>query len=105
MKFAVRIYGEVEGFTPEKLEELQKTDLYPFEVRDGRVEVEHEGEPMDIEPKVEAIATALGEKGSGYVDYIDNDEWVVWRYQLSPGHWQCTEVNPDHALEGYGHLK
>ncbi len=105
MKFPVRIYGEVDGFIPEKLEELQKKDMFPFQVTNGRIEVEHEGKPLDIESSLDIIVQALQENGSGYVDYIDHEEWVVWRYQLRPGDWQYTKVNPDHALEGYGHLK
>ncbi len=105
MKFPMRIYGEVQGFEEHRLQELQKRDLSPFELRDGRLEVDYEGPPMEIEMLLDDIAASLGENGQGHVDVLDHDEWEVRRYQLSPGTWDCTRVNPDHSLEGYLHLK
>ncbi len=105
MKFPARIFGEIHGFDPAGLKELQQKDLGPFEFKNDRLVVEHEGPPLDIESYLDEIAAALDEHGRGYVDYVDHDQWRVYRYQLKPGSWTCTTVNPDHALEGYHHLQ
>jgi len=105
VKFPMRIFGEVRGFVPAKLKELQQKDLFPFELRNGSLQVDYEGPFVDLEPLLDEIVAALDNHGKGHVDCLDHEEWEVRRYQLGPGSWKCTRINPDHALEGYHHLQ
>jgi hypothetical protein len=101
MKYPLRIFGEVKGLDPDRLAGLDQGRLSPFEEREDRLEVEYEGPYLDIEPVLDRIASALGERGKGWVDYLDRDEWVMLRYELKPGTWSCTRINPNNALERY----
>ncbi len=101
MKFPMRIFGEVKGLDPEKIDSLSRKNLSPFEFRDNFLEIEYEGPYIDIEPLLDDVVQALEEQGYGHVDCIDHENWEVLRYQISRGSWSCKRINPDNVLEAY----
>ncbi|WP_052813110.1 hypothetical protein [Desulfonatronum thioautotrophicum] len=104
MKFPLRIFGEVEGLDPDKLDELRVL-LNPeiFFPRNGGLDVEYEGPYLDIEPDLDELVAALADGGQGHVDCIDHENWELRRYSLQPDSWTCKKINPDGALERYHH--
>lgn len=101
MRYPLRIYGQVRGLAPERLEELSSQELDPFQLVDGQLEADYLGSYLDIEPLLQKIAGALGPEGRGQVDYLDYQDWELIRYQLEPGSWTYKLIDPDLALEKY----
>lgn len=99
MKFPLRIFGEIRGLDPEKRNLMHNVNQDVFHLLEDRIEVEYEGSWLDIEHDLDVLVTALSENGQGHIDYLDHDHWEIVRYQIKPGEWTCTRVDPDNVLE------
>lgn len=99
MKFPLRIYGEITGLDPEKQKSIFAVNQDVFHLLEDRIEVEYEGNWLDIEHDLDLLAAALADHGQGHVDYLDHDNWEIRRYRLQPDTWTCKRIDPNNVLE------
>lgn len=98
----VRVYGDFHRITPEIFERI-KNDI-PFEdiEYDGDVlRVDHEGVYLMVDDFIELIRDVLPENGYGHVEFIDNLEWEVTRYVITPGKIVEKKVKVDNVLDAH----
>jgi hypothetical protein len=98
----VRVYGDFHRISPELYERIK--DAIPFDQveYDGDVlRLDHEGVYLMIDDFMELIRDSLPEGGYGHVEYIDNLEWVVTRYTITPGRIDEKRVPVDNVLDAH----
>jgi hypothetical protein len=99
---AVRVYGDFHRIAPEVFELIK--DIIPFDQveYDGDVlRVDHEGHYLMIDDFMEAIRDNLPEGGYGHVEYIDQLDWVVTRYTITPGKIEEKLVRVDNVVDAH----
>lgn len=98
----VRVYGDFHRISPEIYEKLKGS--IPFEQvdYDGDVlRLDHEGVYLDIEDFLAVVADLLPEEGYGAVEYIDQVEWLVTRYTISPGKVDQKVIHVDNVVDAH----
>lgn len=98
----VRVYGDFHRITPEIYEQIK--DAIPFDQveYDGDVlRLDHEGVYLMIDDFMEQIRDLLPENGYGHVEYIDNLDWIVTRYHITPGKITEKVVKIDNVLDAH----
>ncbi|WP_285907202.1 hypothetical protein [Pseudodesulfovibrio pelocollis] len=98
----VRVYGDFHRVSPELFERIK--DALPFDQveYDGDVlRLDHEGVYLMIDDFLELMRDLLPEGGYGHVEYIDNLEWVVIRYTITPGRIDEKRVLVDNVLDAH----
>lgn len=98
----VRVYGDFHRITPEIYEQLKNTMPFEDVEYDGDVlRVDHEGHYLIIDDFIEAVANLLPEGGYGHVEYIDQLDWVVTRYTITPGKIEEKVVPVDNVVDAH----
>lgn len=98
----VRVYGDFHRITPEIYEQIK--DAIPFDQveYDGDVlRVDHEGVFLMVDDFLETVRDILPEGGYGHVEYIDNLDWEVTRYTITPGKIEEKKVKVDNVLDAH----
>jgi len=98
----IRVYGDFHRVSPEMFEKIK--GLCPFEQvnYDGDVlRVDHEGRYILIDDFIEAVRDNLPENGYGHVEFIDQLEWTVTRYTITPGRIEEKLVRVDNVLDAH----
>lgn len=98
----VRVYGDFHRVSPELFARIK--DALPFDQveYDGDVlRLDHEGVYLMIDDFLELMRDLLPEGGYGHVEYIDNLEWVVIRYTITPGRIDEKRVLVDNVLDAH----
>jgi len=99
----VRIYGDFHRITPEIYEQIK--DSIPLEQIDydgaDVLRIDHEGKYVYMDDFIELISKVLPENGYGHVEFIDNLEWVVTRYTITPGKIEQKVVKVDNVLDAH----
>ncbi len=102
MKDDVRVYGDIHRVSPEVYEILKQSMPFEDVEYDGDVlRVGHEGHYILIDDFVEAIRDNLPENGYGHVDFIDNLDWVVTRYVITPGKIEEKVIKVDNVIDAH----
>jgi hypothetical protein len=98
---AVRVYADIHGLSPEAFEEIRPS--LPFDqvvYKDRILAVEFEGQYIDVEPFLDAVARLLDDGGWGKLDYIDQIDYALTRYVIKKGGWTAKSVMVDNVMEG-----
>ncbi|QJB57151.1 hypothetical protein [Pseudodesulfovibrio sp. zrk46] len=99
----VRIYGDFHRITPEIYEQLK--DSIPLEQidYDGKdvLRIDHEGKYIYMDDFIELVSKVLPENGYGHVEFIDNLDWEVTRYTITPGKIEEKTVKVDNVLDAH----
>lgn len=98
----VRVYGDFHRITPEIFEQIK--DSIPFDQieYDGDVlRLDYEGVYLMIDDFMEQIKDLLPEGGYGHIEFIDNLDWAVTRYTITPGKIESKEVPVDNVLDAH----
>jgi hypothetical protein len=98
----IRVYGDFHRVSPEMFEKIK--GVCPFEqvAYDGDVlRVDHEGRYILIDDFIEAVRDNLPENGYGHVEFIDQLEWTVTRYTITPGRIEEKLVRVDNVLDAH----
>lgn len=98
---AVRVYADIHGLSPEAFEEIRPS--LPFDqvvYKDRILAVDFEGQYIDVEPFLDAVAQLLDDDGWGKLDYIDQIDYALTRYVIKKGGWTAKSVMVDNVMEG-----
>lgn len=98
---AVRVYADIHGLSPEAFEEIRPS--LPFDqvvYKDRVLAVDFEGQYIDVEPFLDAVARLLDDDGWGKLDYIDQIDYALTRYVIKKGAWTAKSVMVDNVMEG-----
>ncbi|CCH48219.1 hypothetical protein [Pseudodesulfovibrio piezophilus] len=98
----VRIYGDFHRITPDIFEQIK--DAIPVDQveYDGDVlRIDHEGTYILMDDFIELISKRLPEEGYGHVEFIDNLEWEVTRYTITPGKIEHKKIKVDNVLDAH----
>lgn len=97
---AVRVYGDIHGLNEEGFEKVM--EHMPFDqikYADQILNVDYEGQYIDVEDFLEAVAENMNQDGWGMVDYIDQIEWELTRYRIKKGSYEFNRISVDQALD------
>lgn len=100
MQAAYRIYGTVKGIPATAWDRLAAE--LPFEgvsYTNGLLDIDHEGAWVDVESALDLISAVMLEGGWGGVDVIDNLDWQITRYTLTPGGYSSRTFDLDNVME------
>lgn len=99
----VRIYGDFHRITPEIYEQIESSIPLEQIDYDGKdvLRIDHEGKYVCMDDFIELISEVLPEGGYGHVEFIDNLEWVVIRYSITPGKVEEKTVKVDNVLDAH----
>jgi hypothetical protein len=112
MKPDLRVYGQIEGLTPEGwndpelagLREGLWLDRLDYDPLRATVDIEHEGRNLtdadELSAFLQRAADLLPEGGRGHAEHIDNDAWVLTRFTLAPGKVVRKTLPIDAVLDG-----
>jgi len=98
----VRVYADFHRITPDIFEQIK--DAIPFEQVDYNGDVlrlDHEGPYLIIDDFIETIRDLLPANGYGHVEYIDQLDWVVTRYTITPGKIEEKVVKVNNVLDAH----
>lgn len=96
----VRVYGDISGLSDHDFKEIRPS--LPFEkivYENGVLSVDYEGHYIDIDDFLDEIRNRLHNHGWAKVDYIDQVEWKLTRYELNNGNFTEQDINIDDFLE------
>lgn len=102
MPEATRVYGDFHRISQEIYEQIK--DSIPFDQveYDGDVlRVDHEGHYLYIDDFLETISNILPENGYGHVEFIDQLDWQVHRYTITPGKIEEKIVKVDNVVDAH----
>jgi hypothetical protein len=99
----VRIYGDFHRISPEIYEQIK--DSIPLDQIDydgaDVLRIDHEGKYIYMDDFIELISKILPENGYGHVEFIDNLDWEVTRYTITPGNIEEKTIKVDNVLDAH----
>jgi len=97
---AVRVYADIHGLSPEAFEEVRRSMPFDQVVYKNRLlNVDFEGHYIEVEPFLNDVARLMDADGWGKLDYIDQIDYALTRYVITPGAWKAKEVLVDNVVE------
>lgn len=103
MKHPFRIFGSVIGLSPKAFQNIQDRFASFEEVKHSNrtLTVDHEGSWFDVEGIAKELADTLDSDGEGHIDVVDNHDWVLTRYLITPGKVAIKIINLNDATDKY----
>lgn len=102
MKDDVRIYGDFHRISPEIFEQLKESIPFDQVEYDGDIlRLDYEGVYILVDDFMEKVRDLLPEDGYGHVEFIDNLDWEVIRYTITPGKIEEKKVKVDNVLDAH----
>ncbi len=100
MKFAVQIYGDFFGISPDAYKLLQeKLPFADVSFSGNSLHVGHEGSFLLVDEILSDISKLMNDKGDGKLDVIDKQEWTLTRYHVKKDSVIEKKINIDNVLD------